>query len=199
MYIYKFRIEIEENDEYLRVIEITANNSLEDFHSSIIESNGLDGNELSSFYICDSKWRKQKEFTLVDMGADEIETNEAIYEDEDYEDLNKAIKVPRMIMKNIELNECIDDPHQKLIYLYNYIKPQYFYIELIKTFETDNNSIYPKCVTNVGKLPETKKDNLIITQDSEPLDFEHFDDDNILDIEEEFLDENISFDIEEEI
>ncbi len=201
MYIYKFRVQVEEIEDYIRDIEISVNQTFEDFHNSIIECNGLDGKELASFFICDSKWRKQRELTLMDMGVEEISADIAQYDDEDYEDLNKSIKVPRTLMKKSAINQYIDDPHQYIIYMYDYINPKIFYIELIKTTEAQSGTNYPRCTLSEGKLPDNKKNNFPILGTIGDEDFDNIDDvdeeelliDDIDDLSEEVNEEESGF------
>ena len=71
MHAYRFRLLAEDQDEFLRDIDILANQTFEDFHRALIAMFNLNSEELASFYICDNKWRRIKELTLIDMGHDE--------------------------------------------------------------------------------------------------------------------------------
>lgn len=166
MYAYKFRLFSDEVEGLTRDYEILSNQTFKDFHDVIIQSLGLSGNELASFYTADTKWEKQVEITLMDMG-DENE--------DDKEDAN----MPKEVMANAVIRDFIDDPHQKLIYEYDFLHLKTFYIEFIKAFEEKANTIYPVCTNKVGELP---KANVQILDNFDDLDLE-------LDSDEDFYDE----------
>ncbi|HPB01905.1 MAG TPA: hypothetical protein PLZ67_03045, partial [Bacteroidales bacterium] len=97
MHAYKFRVTSDENDEFLREIEVLANQTFEDFHKVLVRTCKLAGNELASFYLCDNQWRKRREITLMDMNMES---------DEDEEKKSEA----NLIMKDVKLNQIINDP-----------------------------------------------------------------------------------------
>jgi len=147
MYTYKFRLLFDDVDDFVRDYEILAEQTFKDLHDIIIKSIlGLDGQELASFYICDGCWKKRKEITLIDMSIDD-ESNLFVDEKEEYE--------PKSIMSESVLSDFIDDPHQKLIYEYSFLYINTFYIELLKTFESDKMVEYPRCVYAVGEMPKS--------------------------------------------
>ncbi len=137
MHVYRFRILIEDIDDFYRDIEIMASSTFEDFHKAIMQSIDLNGNEFASFYICDSRWNRKKEITIEDMG-----------EDEEIEDAP-------LVMSKCKLAEYIDDPHQRLIYVYDFLNMNEFYIELSKIVPADKKVKYPRCVRKSGMLPKT--------------------------------------------
>jgi len=175
MYTYKFRLLFDEVEDFVRDYEILSDQTFKDFHDVIIKSiTGLDGKELASFYICDGRWEKKKEITLIDMNADE-DSDISAAEKED---------VPKAIMSESVLSDFIDDPHQRLIYEYNFLNMSTFYIELIKTFEKNDMVKYPRCTHAVGEMPKTSAQLL-----NEDLDIDFGDDDE---------DENIDYYDEED-
>jgi hypothetical protein len=140
MYTYKFRLLFDEVEDFVRDYEILASQTFQDFHNIIIESiKGLNDKELASFYICDGRWDKQIEITLIDM--DMVSNTE---EDD----------MPRTIMSEAVLSDFIDDPHQRLIYEYDFLNLKTFYIELLKTFESNSNGKYPQCVHAKEEIPK---------------------------------------------
>jgi hypothetical protein len=152
MYSYKFRVTTEEVEDFVRDIEILSNQTFEEFHYFILESIEMSQSELASFFVCDQKWRKKQEVTLIDMGVDDVQDDF----DEDEEGKKMSPKIPCSVMKDSVLNQFIDDPHQRIIYEYNYTNPIVFYIELLKTTQAVQGIEYPRCTQLVGKLPENK-------------------------------------------
>jgi hypothetical protein len=147
MHAYRFRLLAEDQDEFLRDIDILASQSFEDFHQFLITMFKLNSDELASFYICDNKWRRLKELTLIDMKHDE----EAENEDEDEKPVKKN-KLPVFVMKHVKIKDMIDDPHQRLIYEYDFLNPVVFYIELFKIVPGDKRRNYPLCSRSEGEF-----------------------------------------------
>lgn len=164
MHLYRFRLLSEEQEDFLRDYDILASQTFMDFHQLIIETVELKGNELASFFICDRNWRKKKEITLIDMqpnGEDEF------LDDDDDEKTSKSAKMPTMEMSKVKIKEVIDDPHQRLLYEYDFLNPKTFYLELIKIINADEIEGYPKCVKSVGKIvPVTVPTIPFISDDS---------------------------------
>lgn len=151
MYIYKFRITTDEIEDFLRDIEILSTQTFEHLHYFIVETLEIKQSELASFFICDQKWRKKQEITLIDMGDEDTFTDD---DDEDPSLIKH--RIPRTVMQNAVLNQFIDDPHQLISYEYDYTNPVIFNIELIKTTQAIQGIDYPRCTQLVGKLPEPK-------------------------------------------
>ena len=145
MYTYKFRLLFDDVEDFVRDYEILAKQTFKDFHDVIVESiEGLDGKELASFYICDGRWEKKKEITLIDMDIDD----DSLAEDKNERYISKSI------MSESILSDFIDDPHQRLIYEYNFLNINTFYVELLKMFESNMEEKYPRCTHAAGKLPK---------------------------------------------
>lgn len=134
MHAYRFRILIEDVDEFYRDIEIMASSTFVDFHKAICEAVNFDGSELASFYICDSKWNRKREITLEDMSEEGDEN-------------------APLVMSKCKLAEYIDDPHQRMIYIYDFINMYEFYIELFKIIPVEKKIKYPRCVKKSGNMP----------------------------------------------
>jgi len=139
MHVYRFRVLIEDVEDFYRDIEILASSNFEDFHKAIMQSIDLDGKELASFFICDSKWNRKKEITIEDMS------------DDDDDEVENA----PLVMSKCILAEYIDDPHQRLIYVYDFLNMNEFYIELSKIIPADKKVKYPRCVRKSGIIPKT--------------------------------------------
>ena len=174
--IYKFKITIEEEEEFLRELEINANSTFEEFHFAILKAVGLEGEELASFFICDDLWNKAKEITLLDMSEDENRID---------------------IMNDCILKDYIVDPNQKLIYEYDFLNLWTFLIELVKTKTPQAKVAYPKCVKSVGKLtPKIKVSNSFLPADFTEDDFE-ITDKEFEAFSEDELNEGFEFDSDE--
>ncbi len=146
MLIYKFKVNFEDQDDFLREIELRADQTFEDFHQAILGNLALDPGMLASFYICDHRFRKQKEIQLVETSS--IERRKHTDENDQIENINKTL-----LMKDAELKDFIDDPHQRLVFLYDYINRWTFYIELIKIMPEDKSVRYPRFSKSLGPVP----------------------------------------------
>jgi len=158
MYYYKFRVYFDDVEDFVRDIEILSDDNFESFHHILYDSIGLKGNELASFFICDKKWNKQKEVTLIDMGDESI-TETPEYDDED--DFSTRSDIPKSVMKNSLLKDFIFDPHQQLIYEYDFLNTKVFYIELLKIQPQQDRVQYPRCTHKVKELPKEEHRTLL--------------------------------------
>lgn len=186
MFYYKFRVYYDEVEDFVRDIEILSTDNFESFHNILFSSIGLVGHELASFSICDAKWNRKNDITLIDM-CDDQDTQTPDYDDDD--DFSTKTHIPKFVMKDSILKDFITDPHQNIIYEYDYLNPKVFYIELMKTASADPNIAYPRCTNSVKELPKQAEkllpdvdDNFSSENDftSDPYDFDDgFEDDDL--------------------
>ena len=108
MHIYRFKLTFEEQDDFVREIEVGSEQNFEDFHKAIVDNLGLDQGTLSSFFITDYRFRKKREISLIDMSPEE---RPETFDEEEEEKM--------LVMKDAILSDYIDDPHQKLLYVYD--------------------------------------------------------------------------------
>ncbi len=158
MHAYRFRINSDDNDEFLRIIDVLANQTFEDFHNALVKTCRFKSRELASFFLCNNEWHKKQEITLLDMNI-EMEESE---EDEDDSEKNSP-KV--LIMKDHKLNQIIDDPHQKILYVFDFLKMITLNMELIKVVDTDEMIEYPHIVEKQSELHLSSKENLDMMSD----------------------------------
>jgi len=165
MYTYKFRLLFDDVEDFVRDYEILAEQTFKDFHDIILQSiSGLDMRELASFYVCDRRWEKAKEITLIDMDEDE--------------NLDKSIAyLPKYVMSEAILSDFIDDPHQRLIYEYDFLNIKTFYVELLKAFESDPEKAYPRCTFSSGEMPKLAE-NINPELDDDTVEENDMDNDN---------------------
>lgn len=178
MHVYKFRLLSDRNEDFIRDIEIQANQSFLDFHTIISQSTNLNGEELASFHICDQKWNKEKEITLIDMLDEEFPDEE-----------NKPFE-ETSIMKDSLIKNFIDDPHQRLLYEYDFLNIRTLYIELLSVHIQKDDGIYPRCTLKKGELELPVVPPLIIDEEDDELDHQLLDDytdllDDTFDIKED--------------
>jgi hypothetical protein len=147
MLIYRFRVTSEEQEDFIREIEIQPTQTFLDFHDIILSCADLESCQNAFFYTTDKKYKdhqeisykqKKKKVRKYDDELDEIITEE------------KALH----LMKNSKLKAFIEDPHQKMIYEYQGKEFFVFHLELFKIIKTEESIFLPRCVKSVGELPK---------------------------------------------
>ncbi|PKP45393.1 MAG: hypothetical protein CVT94_18150 [Bacteroidetes bacterium HGW-Bacteroidetes-11] len=146
MHAYRFRMLHEDQEEFLRDFDILSSHTFADFHNLIRQSVELPGNELASFFVCDRNWRKKKEVTLINMKDDAHEPEE----DDDDRRSPRQTRIPVCEMDKVKVKDIIDDPHQRLLYEYDFLNPKVFFVELMRILEADSKTAYPLCVKSTG-------------------------------------------------
>ena len=160
MHIYKFRLLSAENDEFVRDIEIKANQTFKDFHEMISQCVKMNGNELASFHICDQSWTKHKEVTLLDMRM------ENAADDGDDETVVPVEEI--FLMENSCISDFIEEPHQRIVYEYDFLDMTTLFLELTGVWKIKDESIvYPRCTHSEGDLATQPVPRVIEEEDSE--------------------------------
>jgi hypothetical protein len=153
MAVYKFKIAFEEYDDIFRIIEIKSTQTFLDFHKAILDSIGFDQKQMASFYMSNDSWKRFQEITLEDMSDNDDEPEK---------------KLP--IMSKSKLSDYIMDPHQKMIYIYDFIELWTIQIELAGIEMKEKPGVkYPVCTKTVGMSPKqyAKVQRFGIIDDSE--------------------------------
>lgn len=174
MAVYRFKVVFEDHDEVSREIDLLPRHTLADFHNIIQESNGYDPERSAAFYKSNDKWKKVKEW--ASQSPEEAKSKESK-------------------LATLKLSQCIDDPHQKIYYVYDFEKPYYFQIELMRILQKDENEEYPRIVSSIGEAPKAVV--LPPTEEGEDdfnFDFDEEDGDEENDMDEEYGMEEEDFD-----
>lgn len=135
--IYNFRIVSDEVENFRREIKIDASATFLDLKNAICDAVNYDKNQMSSFFICDDRWEKEKEITLEDMGSD---SSEDVY-----------------LMEDTVLEDLVDDEGQKLMFTFDYLTDRSFFIEM-RSLEPGKTLLDPLCTMSRGKAPEQNVD-----------------------------------------
>ncbi len=136
---YRFKVWFEEEDEIIRWIDIKPSSTFEELHIAIQDAIGFDKKEPASFYISDDNWKKYTEITLADMGMEETE---------------KSGK--KLIMKNCYLKDFVDNPHQRFIYITDFIELWTLNCELQKIVDAEPKKTYPSVFKSAGIAPKQR-------------------------------------------
>ncbi len=131
--IYRFTFKNEEVDNFKRVFEADADATFLDLHNAILKSCGYSDDQMTSFFLCNDRWEKEQEITLVEMGSN--------------------FEYDNLIMADTQLSELLTEPKQKLIYIFDPMFERYFtgrLTEIIPGQHLDE----VKCVEKEGKAPK---------------------------------------------
>lgn len=131
--IYRFTIISDEADNFIREIQIDPEATFYDFHEAILKSAGYTNDQMTSFFICDEDWEKEKEVTL--------------------EEMDDNPEIDSWIMKETPINELVEEEKQKLLYVFDYMTERCFFIELSEII-TGKNMKGAKCTKKEGDAPK---------------------------------------------
>ena len=154
--VYKFRLLSEEVKDFVRDVEIRSNQTFYDFHLIIQDDLGFDNSQIASFFLANSNWEKQKEFTLFDMSDGKNRTMVP---------MDKAI-----------LRDYISEQKQRLIYVFDFFNERSFYIELTDMQKEILYTDYPAVIFSKGNPPQqilfgTSNSTLFADLDIQNMDF----------------------------
>ncbi|MDR1746245.1 MAG: plasmid pRiA4b ORF-3 family protein [Tannerella sp.] len=130
--VYRFLILSDEVDDFKREIKINSDATFLDLHQAIQDATGFKGDEMASFFLCDDDWTKETEITLVEMDT--------------------SSEVDAYVMEDTPLEELVEDEHQKLLYVFDYMMDRSFFIELVEMI-TGQTLRKPVCSLSVGEPP----------------------------------------------
>ena len=135
--IYRFTIIPDEVDDFVREIQIDPEATFFDLHEAILKAANYTNDQMTSFFICDDDWEKEKEITL--------------------EEMDNNPEMDSWIMKETRLNELIEDEKQKLLYVFDYMTERCFFIELSEII-TGKEIKGAKCTKKSGEAPKQTVD-----------------------------------------
>ncbi len=131
--IFKFLMLSDEVENFKREIQIDSDATFLDLYKVIIECTGYSDQEMASFFICDNKWRKLTEITLMEMDTDSDEDS--------------------FIMSECILNDYLEDEKQKLMFVFDYLTERALYIELSEIIPGKSLK-KPACTVSEGEAPQ---------------------------------------------
>ena len=124
---YLIRITLESKDDIIREIEINSEEKLVDLHNYLIKIFDLNTKELASFFTVDNDLEIQQEIPLFS-----------------FEENNPK-------MEDFKLENLLFEKHDKLIYLFDYMKMWRFLVELI---DIQEGIAKKRCTMEIGKIPK---------------------------------------------
>lgn len=135
--IYRFTIVSDEVDDFVREIKIDSDATFFEFHQAILAACGYKDDQMTSFFICDDDWEKEKEVTLEDMESSSEEDS--------------------WIMKDTRLSDLVEDEKQRLLYVFDPLTDRVFFIELTEII-TGQDLDKAVCSRKHGAAPKQSVD-----------------------------------------
>lgn len=168
----KFRVllDSDKNEEVFRDVLISDSSDFESFYHAIMNSFDFQGDQMASFYVSNESWDKGHEINLLDMSYDD-----------------DSIDSPATVMKNAVIKDFLEEPDQRFILVYDFMKMWIFLIELIGYDRNEPEN--PEMLLAIGHSPseesrEALDEDLLhesesVSTDDEEDDFgfDEFDDD----------------------
>ncbi len=137
MSVYRFKISFEEHDDVSREIEVLSEQTFENLHFGILEAIRFTADQGASFFMSNDRWSKEQEIALDHVPG---KTSESA-----------------VLMKEAVLRDYINDPHQKIYYLFDYAAQWTFHVELVRILASADSAYrYPVCVKSTGDAPRQK-------------------------------------------
>jgi len=140
--IYNFRLVSGEVENFAREISIDSEATFFDFHKAILESVGYSNEGMTSFFICNEAWEKEREVTLVEMDT--------------------ASDIDNYVMDETSLDELIEDKGQKLLYVFDNLSDRAFFIQL-RDIEPGKGLEAAECTLSKGKAPAQFLESILET------------------------------------
>ncbi len=152
MALFRFRVCFEEDDEVVRIVEMKAPQNLEDMFFAILKFVDFDSKHNASLFLSDDYWKKGREYILLpEPGKEDIS-----------------------LFAATRLSTLINDPHQKMVLVYDHEAEWNFLIELIGLSPAeDAKKEYPFLVRKEGKAPKQYRIQRKIGGDLEEDEFDY--------------------------
>ncbi|MBP5995981.1 MAG: hypothetical protein KA736_09815 [Crocinitomicaceae bacterium] len=168
----KFRVllDSDKNEEVFRDVLISDASDFETFYHAIMKSFDFKGDQMASFYVSNEDWDKGHEISLLDMSYDD-----------------DSIDSPATVMKNAVIKDFLDEPDQRFILVYDFMKMWIFLVELIGYDRNEPES--PEMLLAIGHSPKEESrealdedllhesESLSTDDEEDDFGFDEFDDD----------------------
>ena len=105
--IYQIKFSCDEVDDFRRVYEADSDATFLELHNAILKSVGFPDDQMTSFYMCNDRWEKGQEVTLVEMGSN--------------------FEYDNMIMESTRLSDLLEENGQRMIYVFDPMNERYFF------------------------------------------------------------------------
>ena len=130
--IYKITFSCDDVDDFRRVFEADSEATFLDLHQAILKSAGYPDDQMTSFFMCNDRWEKGQEVTLVEMGS--------------------SFEYDNMVMESTRLSDLLEERGQRLIYVFDPMYERYFFGSLKEIMPGYMDGV--SCVESSGAAPK---------------------------------------------
>jgi len=128
--IFKFRMLSDENDHFVRDLEVPYDLTLREFHDFLVRMLGYE-QCMTSFFTADDRWRRLQEYTLLDMGDPDT-----------------------ACMEDVTLGQLFHRNRERLIYLFDPFNDRALYLELTEAKKPEAGMEYPRVMFEHAPAPD---------------------------------------------
>ena len=148
--IYKITLLNDEVDGFKRVFECNADATFLELHKAILDSCKYPDDQMTSFFMCNDRWEREQEVTLVEMES--------------------SFEYDNMVMENTRLSDLLTEPKQKLVYVFDPMFDRYLFGELTAILPGTKEGV--ECTEQKGKAPKQLETEDILNQKTSDLDID---------------------------
>lgn len=143
--VYRFTFITDEDDAFVRIIDIDSDATFLDLHKAIQSSVQYNDEQITSFFLCNDNWEKGQEITLIEMDS--------------------SSEYDNLVMDSTKLEEFLSEETQKIFYVFDPLFERGFYGELTEII-TGKSLAEPKCVQAEGEAPlQMMEDDILVGVD----------------------------------
>lgn len=130
--IYTLTFSSEEVENFRLVFAADSSSTFLDLHKAILAAAKYSDDQMTSFFMCNDRWEKEQEVTLIEMGSN--------------------FEYDNMTMEETRLEDLLHEKGDRLIYIFDPMFERYFFGRLtdMKAGHTDG----VKCTQKQGKAPK---------------------------------------------
>lgn len=132
--IFQTRMLCAEDENFIRDYELSYSTTLLELHRFICADLGFDPQVMASFFLSNKAWEKLQEFTLVDMGQDDMMYG----------------PIP---MEIVPLGQTLHQNNDRLIYQFDVFNDRTLFIELMGAIKKHPELTYPRITVSQGVPP----------------------------------------------
>lgn len=105
--VYKITFSCDEGEDFRRVFEADSEATFWELHKAILDSAHYPDDQMTSFFMCNDRWEKEQEVTLVEMGSN--------------------FEYDNMVMESTRLSDLLEERGQRMIYVFDPMYERYFF------------------------------------------------------------------------
>jgi hypothetical protein len=153
MTIYRYRLTIEGNKNFVRECEIEDDSTLYDLHRYIQKELDFDDSQLAVFFISNHEWERITSIPVFDLGNGS--------------------------MDSVVIGDLANDEKNNLLYVFDMYHNRQLQIEFMFEVEYTPRITYPRTVASKGNSPNQFSENISATEIYSDDDFSGFENDEL--------------------